>query len=271
MITLDNQPLMIDVTGELEEFIVKFIPTDQYLPWLRRSWPGFGNAGLTYPTGMRYEPRFKLNQFRWPTGASRWAYGHFLADVEACNLQKVINDAFGTSSNAPPGMGGAYNPIPLVLDTSDSGGERLNVSVYLMPPVPLSGMRGVNGLYLMTVVDQRFFWWYNYVGLLQITSGWTWTSLYSWVASSIGIVSFKTDSIDPKYLQPSTMFNLPYESAPQILDAIAFNVGQRVIRNYDGSVYCQNYTTALKALNDDFKTHPNRIKIAGDQRFPDKL
>jgi hypothetical protein len=220
-------------------------------------------AGLTYPLGYRAEPSFKLNRLHWPTGAARWAYGHFIADVKSCNLNQIIKDSFGSQ--------GAYNPVPFVMDTTDSGGEKLSTQMYLMPPVPLSGMQGGNPLYLLTIVDVRFFWWYTYVGDLSIGNNDTWSSLFKQVAGALGIKDFQFDQINSAYLQPSTMFNLPYETAPQIFDAVAWNVGQRIIRNYDGSVRSQSYSTALSALNNDFSSHPKRQLVAGGEKFSDPL
>jgi hypothetical protein len=264
VISLDGQFLLTDnVDAELEGFIRRYISAELYQPWLRRSWPGFGMAGLTYPLGYRGEPSFKLNRFHWPSGASRWAYGHFMAGAKSCNLDQIINDAFAS--------GGAYNPVTLKLATNSSDSETLSTQVYLMPPVPVSYVPGANPLYLLTVVDVRFFWWYTYVGDLNIGNDTTWANLFGQVAGAIGIKDFQFDSINSAYLQPSTMFNLPYETAPQILDAVAWNVGQRIIRNYDGSVRSQSYQTALNILNSDFQGHSKRQQVAGGEKFSNPL
>ena len=270
-ISLNGNPIIIDLAErELETWIERFINPEDYLPWTRRSWPGFGLAGITYPLGYRHEPVFHLGRMRWPTGASRWAYGHFLLDVNQCNLQSLLNMAFSN---------GQYKTVPLIMDTSsDMTGEKVAINVYVMPPTPLMPLptkSGINRLYLITVVDQRFFWYYYNMGNFNVTvegtqTPVTWDGLYQYIFKILN-VQFTQDKISANYLLPSTMFNLPYEPIPPVLDAVAWNVGQRIAVNYNGSVTCQIYADALGALNSDMASHPKRALVAGGQRFTTPL
>ena len=267
MLQIAGVDLVVDNReDEAESFIRKYIPTTAYMPWLRDSWPGYGLSALSYPNGFRPEPKFELNTFRWPTGASRWAYGHFLA--ASSQVSSIAEKAYGQN--------GSFNLVDFKLgsETIQPGkdgttiGETVSTQVYVLAPVPLSQYISFDydQLYLLTIVDQRYFWWWKNMGDVAISSSTTWSSLYSTISSALGI-TFTNDTIDPAYLAPSTMFALPYEPIPRIFDAVAFNVGQRVVVSYDGTVKAQNYTTASKILQDQFSNDFTRYLLAGGQRF----
>jgi hypothetical protein len=269
MLMLDGLTPLLDKPDNLviEEFVRKYVPTDSYLPWLRRSWPGFGLAGVTYPEAMRPEPAFRLSRFRWPTFACRWAYGHFAMTSDQVNqLQQDCCQS------------GAYRQVPLLFGSPElPSGETVSVSIYVLPPTPLSGIRGLsfaatgsNSLYLITVVDARYFWWNTNTADMKVTNSTTWANLLNMVSSQLGI-SLTWDTIPAAYLQPSTMFNLPYEPSPVVLDALLFNVGQRLVANYNGTYVGQMYQTALSAYQTDMQNNPNRLILAGGARFANPL
>jgi hypothetical protein len=70
MLNFAGIDMMVDKNNEVTSFIRTYMPTTFYTPWRRQSWPGFGTAGLTYPTGNYVEPPFQLNRLIWPCGAS---------------------------------------------------------------------------------------------------------------------------------------------------------------------------------------------------------
>lgn len=266
MLNLDGVDLILpDPEGRIERFIRDEIPLDSFRPWLRDTWPGFGTAGIAYPTGHRPEPSFRLNRFHWPWGVSRWAFGHFLASSD--QVETILADAVD---------GSAYATVPFIFGTPETN-EQVETDVYVLPPTPLSGIRGLSqeetgteSLYLLTIVDQRYMWWFTNVGNLQITSSSTWVSLYENFKTILEI-DFEWDTINSAYLAPSTAFNLPYEPLPIVMDAVAYNVGQRIVANYDGSIYAQNYQTALTAMQKDFSANSGRNLVAGGYRFSDPL
>jgi hypothetical protein len=79
MLNFAGVDALIDADGEIAGFIRSYAPASFYYPWRRRSWPGFGTAGLTYPTANYADPPFQLNRLIWPCGGnndglSRWVY-----------------------------------------------------------------------------------------------------------------------------------------------------------------------------------------------------
>lgn len=279
MLQLAGVDLVVDNgDGQVEEFIENFMPDERTtllaMPWLRRPFPGFGLQGLTVPAGFTPEPKFKINKFYYPpTLASSWAYGHFLCRSDDVSL--IMSQA--------QGQDGTYNKVPFDIgnpESNDSGtivaGEGIEVDVYVLPPTPLSGIRGLSGnvqsMYLLTIVDQRFFWWYKNFGAITISSTTQWTDLITNIGNILGLSEpIDVDAVDPAYLQPSIqMFSLPYEPIPPILDAIAFNIGCRVVVAYTGAVFLMKYQTSLDILNGDM-TNSGRSIISGGQKYADPL
>lgn len=282
MLVLDGYTLIgEDKNGRIASLIQEYLPIESYFPWYNQLWPGFGLSGLTYPNQQRIEPKFEIGKFTWPTCASRFAYGHYLCDSDAVGL--MVQDAYDQTG------GGAYNALLFMLGNPEynqqgtiTTGESITTPVYLLPPTPLSVIRGLTGmiesLYLLTIVDVRYFWWQYNMGSIVVDNSTTWTSLIQSIATILDI-TITPDIIDPAYLQPSIqMFSLPYEPIPLILDAICMNIGHRFVASYSGGmnfqpVYTtQLYQTALDILNLDMQNNAAlRNLAAGGQRFANPL
>lgn len=246
---------------EVCDWIERSIPPYYYAPWLRRTWPGFGLVGLTWPTGTPDNPPFRLNQLYWPRGASRHAFIHLFAS--AATADQIRGVAFA---------GGNNNTVTLKMD--DDGPEHIATQMYLLPPYPLSAMvpdnQEINNAYILTLVDQRYYWWYKQTPLLGFADSTTWTQAFNVVSSQLGI-TVNVDTINSAYLNASPQLNLSYEVIPPWFDALAANVGQVVVVKLDGSVWTQNYQTALSAYQTDFQNNPNRVPRAGGDRLIDTI
>lgn len=272
MLQLSGVDLIVDADGELGEFIRRYVPTDLYLPWRRQSWPGLGTAGIAYPTARYDEPKFVLNRLHWPCrDLSRWGFIHVL-----CHSDGV--DQFGDSACSD----GSYSPLSFLIGNPETGGDQLTLSMYLLPPTPLSGIRGLTGdlqsLYLLTLVDFRYFLnWVNTGDLASfMTKTTTWDTLYEYLSNQIVTqnipFTFSYDSIPSAYLQPSIPYwSTPYEPIAQAFDAVAFNVGQRIGVNWDGSCYAYSFDNAYSSWQSDVSGNPDRIVLAGGERFANPL
>jgi hypothetical protein len=287
MLQVDGYNLIGDnEDGEIEEFIRTFIPTSSYLPWLTQFWPGFNLAPLTGVNGYQWGQKFNLNKFRWPSGASRWAYGHFLCDSDT--VAAISKDAFGQN--------GQYNQVLFQIGNPESNsaqgqstivaGETFSAKVYVLPPTPLSGIRGLSfqntktvSLYLLTIVDERYFWWWNNFGNQTINSSTTWQSLITSIQTQLNLANpITVDTISPNYLAPSVQaYSIPYEPIPLILDSICYNIGMRFVatgltgNNTANGYAMQLYNTALMALNNDMANNSARVIVSGGQRFSNPL
>jgi hypothetical protein len=176
-------------------------------------------------------------------------------------------------------------PSVLRMGNPETGGELLEIpSMFMLPPTPLSGLRGLAGavqsLYLITIVDLRYFLRFCNTG--DLTSfvgdgtGLTWEDLYVFLVEQAidqGIpLDMGWDEIASAYLQQSVhLWNLQYEPLPQVLDAVAFNVGQRITALFDATFYGMNSQTALDVFEQDSLGNPQRNILAGGFRFNDPL
>lgn len=256
-----------DKDGNFADFIKKHINPELYRPWLRRAFPGAGYTSLAWPTGFAPDTPFKLNSFFWPAwGASRWAFGHFLADAERVNV--IRKAAFGDD-------GDEQNKIEFFMSTPNaSSDESLKTKVYLLPPTPLSSVpvdskfHQVNNLFLLTIVDARYYWWYKATPEVKLNDDSTWQSAFD-IAKDALDIDLTVDSINSLYLNPSPQLNLSYEVIPPWLDALCSNVGHRLLAMLDGTYVSQRYFAALQDRNRDVRDHPNRQIMAGGVRFQD--
>ena len=247
-------------TKEAKDFIERHISYDDVPVVTYRSWPGKNLTGITLPTGFYPMKHIKVNKLYWYTGASRWGYGYFFCSAD--ELTKIQNIVMGpkctqyTSQNLniSDGMGP---------DTTNS----ISPKMFLAATLPLSGIRGVNGFYLLYLVDVRYFWWAVPTPDIGIVPTTNWGDLYSSCQAAIN-QAISYDPISDNYMQPSPDLELPYEAMPPYLDAIAYNVGQRITLGLDGKVRALNYTSSQTnlALNLNQDGLANR-KRAGDSRF----
>jgi len=274
MISLGGTPLILeDPKGinsqQVYEWVEKNINPESYTPWLRRSFPGKGYTALTIPTGYRQERPFRINRFYWPCwGASRWAYGHFLAD--AGQTDAIRKKAFGDA-------GDQTDKIQLMIESPGGFSEEtLLTDVYLLPPTPLSSVpidtenHLVNNLFLLTVVDERFYWWHEATPLVEFTDTTTWASAFDIAKEALGI-DITLDTISSAYLNASPQLNLSYEVVPPWLDALCYNVGHRFVARLDGTYRTERYSTALATRNSDISANPSRRILAGGSRFKDTI
>jgi len=274
MLKFGGAGLGVDKDHDFEVFIAKYVPTSAYFPWRRASTPGFGTAGISYPVTMYQEPEFRLNRLHWPCWKiSRWAYIHLLASSDMVDALLPYVCSAGEYASMPFVMGskgpGVKDSEGKVVDK----GEELEVDMYLLPPTPLSGFRGYTGpvqsLYLLTLVDLRYFLQFKNTEDMTsfMTKDTTWNDLYNELARVLDI-SLDIGPIPSEYLQPSIqMFNLPYEPAAIILDAVAANVGHRIVATYDGKFKAQTFSSANAARILDKAKNPDRTVVAGGFRF----
>lgn len=206
--------------AEMAEFDLPTFPQygQEHLPFRRpRDWP------------------FRLNVLRWPVGAAEFATFHFLCD--GTDVGKLRQQAYQSK----------YQPLWLTLESEHefSGrAEQVSTLLWMLPPRHVSDIPGFNDLYLITLVDDRYFWWQAAAAINVLEGTTQWTDLYGEIGSALGI-TIDVDDIPDAYLLPSIDLGSEYTNLPTLLDAVAFSCGQRIVRGLDGSVSAQNPTTAI--------------------------
>lgn len=216
------------------------------------------NSGLSsFPTpSIPLPPRFQLNTLYWPTGASRPAWFHAVVDEPRL---LAIRLAVGSTALA----------APLVLFDGRAG-KTITAQMRMVAERPINVTTGESGekFYLITLTDDRFFW-YMRRGIVTAPS--SWANLLSQLGVLLG-VSITTDTINSAYLTPSSKWATAYCFPSVLLDAAAAQIGQRIVVGLNGAVYSVNWETAKTASDLYFATADapvagGRVSASGIARF----
>lgn len=194
-------------------------------PWHLRQAPPRNLAHLGWQA-----PRpipFRLNSLVWPSGAARWAYIHTL--TTSARLERIL-DSLATA-------GGGTRDLIL-----SDGTRTLTAPLYALPPRPLFAVPGAGQLYLLTLVDDRWRWWWL-ANTISLTAGTTsWATLLATIGTALGVtITTAIHGTGPEvevasaYLTPPVELTQRYEALPVLLDAVAASAGCRVVRDVDGT------------------------------------
>lgn len=202
-----------------------------------RSWPGPYLVGITYPFRYPTRPKLRPNMFYYPNGATRWAEAHFLISESQYAL---LASKLGTKQT-------------LIVNTVSTGMFGLSARI-------LAKVGNEPGLYLLTLVDERYFFQYKNGGTITLDDTDTWASLISYLATQLGI-SISAFSVGAVYGQPQPLTDLGgvCENAAILLDACLTNVGLTLVRNFNGTY---SVLTTSQSVTQETANSPS-FKIAG--------
>ena len=211
---------------------------------------------LPYPNP--WERKVKMDSLWWPQGAARWSTCHcFITESQRNLINATVYDS-------------GYNQAELIYS---DGTNSLTTNMWMLPPRPLAQVApdaasqlkwilpniitGGQPAYLMTLVDDRYFWWQR-SGSVTLTPGTTtWADLLTDIASALD-VTITNDTIPSAYLKPPMSLVNYVECLPVLLDMVAFSTGLRVVVGYDGTVNLQNATNALASVTSQVAATTNR-------------
>lgn len=219
------------------------VPTAEDSEWLAAAIPPADVFQFVYPdfvrevfsrTVLRFDHHPELSPLRqlrvgklfWPTrSAARWATAHWL--VTERQLETIRAAVFPD--------GGQPDEAQLVMTAKGT----ITAYMHMLPARPLAQVpgavaRGLHEMYLMTLVDDRYYWWWRH-GRIDVHTMSTWESLYDLVANQLGI-TIDVEPVDAVYLRPSALFNSDDWNLPPLLDEVARQCGQKVVRDLDGTV-----------------------------------
>src|SRR5690349_5324635 len=140
-------------TEELEKVLADRLPLDDVrISTPERSWPGSASVGLAYPLRWPERPKLRLNDFFYPTHASRWA--EFNGVVDQSGYETILATCFSD--------GGTTNPAPADFtmsqdDLASGFNTPITTQLFCLPPRPVFLADQSTGLYLVTLVDQRYY------------------------------------------------------------------------------------------------------------------
>jgi hypothetical protein len=245
-----------DVLSHIQQYGFLDQPRD-VLP-LGQVWPGANLHKLGSGTPFDY-PAPKLGEYFYPQGASR--YSIFRGLMTAADLAAVYDSDSYASPTDPVGPGGTA-PFALVNPVDASSG--LTTRLCLLPPITISQAAGEPTLYLITLVDERYFWHQFKTLLLQVTASSTWTAVLNAIAGAAGVtLTFSTPSSVYGVPDPDSALYSTYESTAALFDAAANDVGCAVVRNLDGTYKLQSYADAAAAVQANRPASGNNVLGGG--------
>lgn len=206
---------------------------------------GYSLTGINHlpipPKPVRGCPR--LGVLEWPNDASR--FSSFWTILTYSQLQAIYaavgGATFGTS------------PSPRTFIMTD-GTQSVQTSMYLLAPrlVSVAGGVDANGtpkgdpLYLIQLVDVRFFWWEHVAASPSAPA--SWTDLLTTLFTGVGVGSPIIPSIPAAYGTPdATRWNVGYQPLPLLIDAACATIGLRLYRSLAGDVTLSLPGTAIAA------------------------
>jgi len=206
-------------TPEIAAWVAQNVSTEDCFPFAPLNDQGLGLEQLPYRPQTPPAP-VRVGRLYWPWGASRFATAHYLCTD--ADLARVRAYCYPTAD----GM----REAPLVIDTGN--GQSVTATMWMLPPRPLAAVTPGHELWLLTLVDDRWRWWWR---AASVAGQSTWAALYSAIGTALG-VTITADAVPAAYLTPPPEMAASYAALPLLLDAVAMSVGQRVVRGFDGSV-----------------------------------
>lgn len=192
-------------------------------------------------------PEILVNQWFYPAEASCWSIFYGLANKQ--QVDKLSQDLLQGSVSQRP-TAGAFKVLARAGTTATN---LLQTQMYMLPPRPLPATQSsTTSLYLVTLVDERFFFPWRNSGQIRPAAT-TWDGLISTLATALGGITITADATPSVYGDPDQDSGLyaNYENPALLLDAVAYNTGRVVVRNLDGTYKLQTYANANTAAGDN--------------------
>lgn len=217
--------------------------TPKVMEWWDKYAPEYRQHQFELPVGVpwnnwwiTYQQQFPVmepGKFWWPTGAGRFGVYTGIADKRTVDKWRIGTEG----SNAL-----AYR-IPGDFRMQDKGStEVIEVPMYMLPPRAITFSFGAKPMYLVTLVDQRYWWWYLHTGDLSSEPLTTWSELFQFCRSKLGMGTgnFKFDKPHEDYQSPGELLaKASHLPMPVLLDSAAWSVGCRVVMLWDELASCK--------------------------------
>jgi len=269
-LTYSDIPLLYDYQNAAQSFLDQFQKIEDLIPEIptpRAPHPTRKLDGteknIEFP---RYNwprhPPLRVNQLYWPSGASRFSFGLFLIDndgIEALNSKecslsgKLIARHPTRPLTMPDGAGVTGSDMALTTTFEE---------MYHLTPHRIAGCDNVSDLWLLPLVDRRYWWQFLDTEKLkdtlqekdqycQTVCKAEWNDLLAYIAEQI-TETFSPGSIPAAYGKPDCRELLrEYFNLPQFMDAVAASIGKRVVSNLDGSIEFQSPQDANTVLTEN--------------------
>lgn len=214
--------------------------TDKLLDWWKKNSPEpfptqFGsitappwnNWGIFYPHQF---PDMQPGKLWWPTGASRFGVYYGVADQDTVEAWR--DETEGDVEAEVSRTGGTFV-------MTDRTNETIQRTMYMLPPRPISFYlpgEGKSPLWLVTLVDVRYWWWQYNSGDLLAYPETSWDGLFQLFKDTLEISDeeWSYTTPDDKYLQPGSLIaQASHYPLPVLMDAAAWSIGCRIVIDFD--------------------------------------
>lgn len=233
------------------EWIKTAIRPSEIFPSARLQWPGYLSGGPLFEQTAYPWDHVEIDRLYWPWGASRFAHAHVV--VDDVTLAKIRLLAYANQR---------FKSLDFVMEDGWYN-TPITTKLWIQAARPLStAAPGGNALYLLSLVDDRYFWWETSLQYDVNPGTTTWANLYTSIGTALG-VTITPDTINAAYGTPTGDYSAAYRQTPIVLDAVAWSVGQRVVRKLDGTVITLNPTTAIASQNAQVDKHAGRKRRGG--------
>jgi hypothetical protein len=251
-------PLSQECPPLLKEWLDKFLPTRQLADISTivgregRAWSDLASRSAQ----SQGSPR--IGEFYYPFGASRFAVFRGLATT----TQKTAMVAATSNCRVRANFVMEATPVG-----GDSGLHTVETGLYMLPPRCLSEVSGAENLYLVTLVDERYYWrdLGCPLGGYQLES---WGAALGAIALRLGI-DLEIPSVGDTWGVPEPDSQLWSDGTPAgvLLDAVAANLGRTVVRKLNGTY--RLLSAADSALIVDDNLDLGLTEMAGGDLLPD--
>ncbi len=216
---------------------------------------------------MRY-PDVRIGDFFYPVGACRWSIFRGLMTAEDIAAVTKALQASSPTANISRQIQGTFT---IQSEGGDSAGS-VTTQLFMLPPIPIYGASGTPTLYLVNLVDERYFWhqWFNPEDCTGSVLE-SWSAYLNQLATQLNItLSFAT---------PADVYGIPeidsplctdgYDNPAALLDLVAANVGCAVVRNLDGTYKLQRFADANNTAKSNLPASGNNL--LGGPAFTDPI
>lgn len=261
-----------------------FFPVSYSLDAYNRAYKDFGD----------YE--IDIGSLFWPVGASRWSIGLFLAtssqlegflEVEEAKeplkgiRELTLDDPEASDLHLITKKSLVMRTHPNVED------EFLTTDLWMLPPRPLSQVfytseeeqkifkypkDHLNGLWLITLVDDRYWWWTKRIKKLTTPLCASWKDLLVGILEECEIPYGDLENPHKDYcFAPKAMRSLVNETnVPVLLDIIGHSINQKICMGYDGKVFTESAENSRLTLDSELETY-DKIISGGQFNFDEEI
>jgi len=216
-------------TPAFREWWKKYSPEPQVRPFGGLTAVPWTHYQVAYPDTF---PSMEPGKLWWPTGAGRFGVYYGIADTRTVEAWR--DATAGTGGGDATNIGKKF----YMSDRADSGRplDYMECTMYMLPPRPLTFSFAPEPTYLVTLVDDRYYWWDVASDDLSKEPITTWEELFEYFRDKLGYdeTDWTFEKPAAEYYKPGDLLaraaNVPL---PVLIDAAAWSIGCRVVLDFD--------------------------------------